>query len=235
MGTSVKRVEDPRFLQGKGKYVANITLPGMAYIAVKRSPLAHATIRSIDTSQAEALDGVIGVYIGQDLLDGGASFACGSLPCGFTPPDIVTPAHNPVAVDKVRHVGDAVAVVVAESPYVAEDALDLIEVDLDPLPAVVDARGAMDEGAPLVHDEAPNNLSYHWPLGDEEATNDALADADHVIELEFINQRLIANAMEPRACVAQWDDATESMTVWTTTQNPHTIRLLLGAFTLGIP
>jgi len=235
MGTSVKRVEDPRFLQGKGKYVANLTLPGMAYIAVKRSPLAHATIRSVDTSQAEALDGVIGVYVGQDLLDGGASFACGSLPCGFTPPDIVTPAHNPVAVDKVRHVGDAVAVVVAESPYVAEDALDLIDVDFDPLPAVVDARGAMDEGAPLVHDEAPNNLSYHWPLGDEEATNDALADADHVIELEFINQRLIANAMEPRACVAEWDDATESMTVWTTTQNPHTIRLLLGAFTLGIP
>jgi len=207
----------------------------MAYIAVKRSPLAHATIRGIDTSQAEALDGVIGVFTGQDLLDGGASFACGSLPCGFTPPDIVTPAHNPVAVDKVRHVGDAMAVVVAESPYIAEDALDLIDVDLDPLPAVVDGRAAMDEGAPLVHDEAPNNLSYHWPLGDEEATNQALDDADHVIELEFINQRLIANAMEPRACVAEWDEATESMTVWTTTQNPHTIRLLLGAFTLGIP
>jgi carbon-monoxide dehydrogenase large subunit len=235
MGTSVKRVEDPRFLQGQGKYVANLSLPGMAYVAVKRSPLAHATIQGIDTSAAEALDGVIGVYTGQDLLDGGASFACGSLPCGFTPPDIVTPSHNPVAVDKVRHVGDAIAVVVAESPYIAEDALDLIDADLDPLPVVVDARAAIDENAPLVHDDVGTNLSFHWPLGDEDVVNEALSESDHVVELEFVNQRLIANAMEPRACVAQWDPATESMTVWTTSQNPHTIRLLLGAFTLGIP
>jgi carbon-monoxide dehydrogenase large subunit len=235
MGTAVRRVEDPRFLQGQGKYVANLSLPKMAYVAVKRSPLAHATINSIDSSEAQALDGVIGVYTGQDLLDGGASFACGSLPCGFTPPDIVTPAHNPVAVDKVRHVGDAVAVVVAEDPYVAEDALDLIDIDLEPLPVVVDARAALDDDAPLVHDDVGTNLSFHWPLGDEDAVNEALSESDHVVELEFVNQRLIANAMEPRACVAEWDQSTQSMTVWTTSQNPHTIRLLLGAFTLGIP
>jgi carbon-monoxide dehydrogenase large subunit len=235
LGTSVKRVEDPRFLQGQGRYVANLKLPGMAFAAVKRSPLAHATINGIDTSAAAALEGVIAVYTGQDLLDGKESFPCGSIPCGFTPPQTKTPLHHPLAVDKVRHVGDGIAVVVAESPYIAADALDLIDVDLDPLPAVVDGRAAMDEGAPLVHDDLQQNLSFHWPLGDEDAVNEALSGSDHVVELEFINQRLIPNAMEPRACVAQWDSADESMTVWTTSQNPHTIRLLLGAFTLGIP
>ncbi|MBK8905667.1 MAG: xanthine dehydrogenase family protein [Anaerolineaceae bacterium] len=231
MGKSMKRVEDPRFIQGKGRYVANLQLPNMATVAVKRSPYAHAKINSINTTAAAALDGVIAVYTGQQLLDGGV----GSLPCGFTPPGIKTPPHYPLAVDKVRHVGDGVAIVVAENAYIAADALDLIEVDYSPLPAVVDAKKAMDEGAPLVHDDVPQNLSFHWPLGDEEATNQAFADADHVVELDLINQRLIPNAMEPRACVAQWDAFSESMTVWTTSQNPHTIRLLLGAFTLGIP
>ena len=231
MGKSMKRVEDPRFIQGKGRYVANLQINGMAHVAVKRSPYAHAKINSINTSAAAALDGVIAVYTGQQLLDGGV----GSLPCGFTPPGIKTPPHYPLAVDKVRHVGDGVAAVVAENAYIAADALDLIEVDYEPLAAVVDAKKAMDDGAPLVHDDVPQNLSFHWPLGEEDATNQALAEADHVIELDLINQRLIPNAMEPRACVAQWDAFTESMTVWTTSQNPHTIRLLLGAFTLGIP
>jgi carbon-monoxide dehydrogenase large subunit len=132
-------------------------------------------------------------------------------------------------------VGDGVAVVVAESAYVANDALDLIDVDYDPLPAVVDAKATMDEGAAQIHEEVPNNCSFHWPLGDTEAVDKAFAEADHVVELDLINQRLIPNAMEPRACVAQWDGFSENMTVWTTSQNPHTIRLLLGAFTLGIP
>jgi carbon-monoxide dehydrogenase large subunit len=203
----------------------------MVHVAIKRSPYAHAKINSIDTSAAEALPGVVAVYTGQDLVDGGA----GSLPCGFTPPGIKTPPHYPLAIDKVRHVGDGVVVVVAESSYVAADALDLIDVDYEPLPAVVNAKGAMDEGAPLVHDDVPNNLSFHWPLGDTEAVDKAFAEAEHVVELDLTNQRLIPNAMEPRACVAQWDSFSENMTVWTTSQNPHTIRLLLGAFTLGIP
>lgn len=231
MGKSMKRVEDPRFIQGKGRYVANLQLANTAYVAIKRSPYAHAKINSINTSAAEALEGVIGVYTGQQLLDTGV----GSLPCGFTPPGIKTPPHYPLAVDKVRHVGDSVVAVVAESAYIAADALELIEVDYSPLKAVVDAKGTMDDGAPLVHDDVPQNLSFHWPLGDEDATKQAIADADHVVELDLINQRLIPNAMEPRACVAQWDAFSESMTVWTTSQNPHTIRLLLGAFTLGIP
>jgi carbon-monoxide dehydrogenase large subunit len=231
VGKSMKRVEDPRFIQGKGKYVSNLDLPGMVHVAVKRSPHAHAVISSIDVSAAVALDGVVAVYTGQELIDSGV----GPLPCGFTPPDIKVPVHNSLAVDKVRHVGDGVAAVVAESAYVAEDALDLIEVSYEVLPAVVDARGTTEEGAPLVHDDVEGNVSFRWPLGEADATAAAVADADHVVELDFVNQRLIPNAMEPRACVAQWEDSTESMTVWTTSQNPHTIRLLMGAFTLAIP
>jgi carbon-monoxide dehydrogenase large subunit len=231
VGKSMKRVEDPRFIQGRGKYVANLHMPGMVYVAIKRSPYAHAKINNINTDDAKALPGVVAVYTGQELVDGGA----GSLPCGFTPPGIKLPPHYPLAIDKVRHVGDGVAVVVAESAYVANDALDLIDVDYDPLPAVVDAKATMDEGAAQVHEEVPNNCSFHWPLGDTEAVDKAFAEADHVVELDLINQRLIPNAMEPRACVAQWDGFSENMTVWTTSQNPHTIRLLLGAFTLGIP
>lgn len=228
-GKSMKRVEDPRFIQGKGRYVANLSMPGMVHVAIKRSPYAHATINSVDTSAAAALPGVVAVYTGSDFAN------VGGLPCGFTPPGIKTPAHPVVAVSKVRHVGDPVAVVVAENAYIAHDAVDLIEVDYTPLPAVVDAKGTMDEGAPLLHDDVPQNLSFHWPLGDKEATAQAIASADHVVELELINQRLIPNAMEPRACAAQWDSFMENMTVWTTSQNPHTIRLLLGAFTLQIP
>lgn len=231
MGKSIKRVEDPRFIQGKGKYVANIQLPNMVHVAVKRSPFAHAKINSIDTSAAAALDGVLAVYVGQDMLDDGV----GSIPCGFTPPGIKTPPHYAIAVDKVRHVGDGVAIVVAESAYIANDALELIEVDYTPLPAIVDAKKTTDAGAPLVHDDVPNNISFHWPLGEKEATQQAIDNSAHVVELNFTNQRLIPNAMEPRACVAQWDGFMENMTVWTTSQNPHTIRLLLGAFTLGIP
>lgn len=231
VGKSIRRVEDPRFIQGKGRYVANLKLPNMAYLALKRSPYAHARIRSIDTSQAEAMDGVIAVFTGQDLIDGGV----GKLPCGWVVPDCIVPDRWPLEVDKVRHVGDAVAVVAAESAYIAEDALDLIHVDYEPLDAVVDARKATEEGAPLVHENAPHNTSYTWSLGDKEEMERAFAGADHVVELELVNQRLIPNAMEPRACAAQWSDATEEMTVWTTSQNPHPIRLLLSAFTLGIP
>ncbi|RMG91928.1 MAG: xanthine dehydrogenase family protein molybdopterin-binding subunit [Chloroflexi bacterium] len=231
VGKSMKRVEDPRFIQGKGKYVANIHLPNMAHLAIKRSPYGHARIKSIDTSKAKALPGVIAVYTGQDLIEGGV----GKLPCGWNVPDIKVPDRWPLTPDKVRHVGDGVAAVVAETPYIAYDALDLIEVDYEPLPAVVDAKKATEPGAPLVHDNVPNNISYTWALGDKEACDKAFAEADVVVELELVNQRLIPNAMEPRAAVAQWNAATEEMTLWTTSQNPHPIRLLLSAFTLGIP
>ena len=230
VGVSMKRVEDPRFIQGRGKYVANLQLSNMVHLAIKRSPYAHAKIKSVNVDAAKALEGVVAVFTGKDLQESGV----GSLPCGFNPPDIKTPPHPVLAVDKVRHVGDGVAVVVAESSYVAYDALDLIEVDYEPLPPVIGAKAAMESGS-LVHDDVPNNHSFSWPLGDKAAVDKALAEADHVVELDLINQRLIPNAMEPRAAVAQWDAFTEEMTLWTTSQNPHIIRLLLSAFTLFIP
>jgi carbon-monoxide dehydrogenase large subunit len=231
VGTAVKRREDPRFIQGKGNYVANIELPNMVHLAVKRSPYGHAKIKKINAKKAEALKGVVAVFTGRDLVDGG----CGSLPCGFNVPDIKVPNHYPLAVDKVRHVGDGVAVVAAEDRYIAQDAVELIRVDYEPLPAVTDPRLAMEKGAPRVHDDVPDNLSFTWTLGDKDACERAFADADHVTELELINQRLIPNAVEPRAVAAQWNASGEDMTVWATTQNPHPLRLLLSAFTLGIP
>lgn len=231
VGKSMRRVEDPRFIQGKGRYVANISLPNMAHLAIKRSPYGHARIVRIDTSAAAALPGVLAVFTGQDLIDGGV----GPLPCGWNVPNIKVPKRWPLVPDKVRHVGDAVAAVVAENIYTAYDALDLIEVEYEPLPAVVDARKTTESGAPLVHDDIADNISYTWALGNKEETEALLASADHVIDLDLINQRLIPNAMEPRACVADWHDAMGEMTLWTTSQNPHPIRLLLSAFTLGIP
>lgn len=231
IGESIKRVEDPRFIQGKGKYVANLQMPGMLHAAIKRSPHAHATINSIDTSAAEAVDGVVAVFTGQALVDD----EIGSLPCGFNPPDIVTAPHMPLAVDKVRHVGDGVAVVIATDPYIAHDALDLVNVGYEILPANIDAKKAVESGTPQVHDEIPSNTSFHWPLGDRSEIDQVLANADHVVELDLVNQRLIPNALEPRACVAQWSDFSDEMTVWTTSQNPHIIRLLLSSATMLIP
>ena len=230
VGQPIKRVEDPRFIQGKGGYVANIALPSQAYLAVLRSPYAHAVIKKIDTSKAKAMPGVIDVFVGQDLIDGGV----GKLPCGWNVPNIKVPTRWPLTIDKVRHVGDGVACVVAESAALAEDALALINVDYEPLPAVIGAKAAATNKT-QIHDDVPGNMSYEWPLGDKAAVQAALDVSDHVIELDLINQRLIPNAMEPRACVAQWNKYTEEMTLWTTSQNPHPIRLLLSAFTLGIP
>jgi carbon-monoxide dehydrogenase large subunit len=232
-GKSLRRYEDPRFIQGRGKYVANLTLPNMAYLAIKRSLHAHARIISIDSSAAEALDGVIGMVTKEDML--AESSPCGPIPCGWVVPGTHVPRNDAFQVDKVRHVGDRVIGVVAESPAIAQDALDLIEVDYEPLPAVVDARKTLEEGAPLVHDNMENNLTYDWEIGDVEVNAQAFADADHVVEIELINQRLIATAMEPRACVAQWNAFTEEMTLWTTSQNPHLIKVVMGAFTFTIP
>jgi carbon-monoxide dehydrogenase large subunit len=236
VGESVKRVEDPRFIQGQGKYVANITLPGMAYAAIKRSPYARAKIKNIHTEAARKLEGVVAVYTGQDLIEGTKfSGPCGAMPCGWNPPNTKVPTHYPLAVDIVNHVGDGVAVVVADSEYIANDALDLIDVEYEPLPAVVNAKAAAQDDAPQLYDEIPNNTSFYWTLGDKEATEKAFSEADHVVELDLINQRLIPNAIEPRAVAAQWNEFGEEMTVWTSSQNPHIIRLLLSGFTLGIP
>lgn len=231
VGHSVKRREDPRFIQGKGRYVANLELHGMAHVAVKRSPYPHARVVGVDSSAAAAMDGVIAVFTGRDFADGG----CGALPCGWLVPDTKVPERPVVVTDRVMHVGDSVAVVVAEDPYTASDAVEAIEVEYESLPSVVDARGTTDADAPQLHDGIEGNVSYYWKLGDSEACKQAFAEADETVELELVNQRLIPTAMEPRAAAASWDAASEEMTVWTTSQNPHPIRLLLSAFTLGIP
>lgn len=229
VGVAMKRREDPRFIQGRGSYVANLKLPNMTYMAIKRSPYAHAVIKKINTKKAKAHPGVVAVFTGEDTA------ALGNMPSGWNVPNIKVPANRVLQTDKVRHVGDRVAIVIAESPAIAQDALELIEVDYEPLPAVIDARKTTEAGAPLLHDSAPKNESFYWPLGDKDATDKAFAAADKVISLELVNQRLIATAMEPRAAVAQWDAFKEEMTLWTTSQNPNLTRIVLSAFLLGIP
>ncbi len=231
VGKAMRRFEDPRFLQGKGRYVANLELPNLAHLAILRSPYGHAKINSIDTRKAKAMAGVIAVFSGQDLIDA----KVGTLPSGWNVPGIKVPPHYPLTADKVRHVGDPVAVVVAEDPYIAADALELINVDYEVLPAVTDARAATEAGAPRVHDDIEDNVSFYWRLGDQPATEQAFAEADQVVEIELVNQRLIATAIEPRAAMAQWNDATEELTLWTTSQNPHIIKWVLSLVTLGVP
>ncbi len=232
IGASVKRKEDKRFLTGKGRYTDDIVLPNMTYAYVVRSPHAHAKIRSINVEKARAQPGVVAVFTGQNMQDDGV----GSVPNGWQiGEEMKEPPHPPLAVGKVRHVGDAVAVVIAENRYVAKDAAELVDVDYQVLPAVTDAAKAIESGAPLVHDDVPNNTSFVWELGDKNATDEALAKADHITKLVFVNQRLIPNAIEPRCTIGDYHSATDELTLYTSSQNPHVIRLLLCAFVLGLP
>ncbi len=236
IGQAVKRVEDKRFLTGKGRYTDDIVLPNMTYAKIVRSPYAHAKINSVDISAAKMYPGVVEVFTGKDIADSGIA----GVPCGwqvdFKNGDTMKePPHPLLVADKVRHVGDAVAVVIAETKEIARDAADMVEVDYEELPAVTDAAEAAKTGAPLVHDDVPNNTCYDWGLGDEAATNAAIDKADHVTTLEFVNQRLVPNAIEPRAAIGDYDPIRENYTLYTSSQNPHLIRLLMCAFVLGIP
>ncbi|NBC15982.1 MAG: molybdopterin-dependent oxidoreductase [Bacteroidetes bacterium] len=227
IGQPVKRVEDKRFLTGKGNYTDDIVLPGQTYAHFVRSDYAHARINSIDTSMAEEAPGVIAIFTGQDLLDDGIQ----SIPTGWAiGDDMNEPPHYPLAVDKARYVGDAVAVVIAESKADAADAAEQIMVDYEMLDAVVDAREALNDDAPLVHDDSGTNLVFDWNLGEKDATDAAIEGAHHVTRYEFVNQRVIPNAIEPRSANGQWDAARDELTLYTSSQNPHLIRLLLCAF-----
>jgi aerobic carbon-monoxide dehydrogenase large subunit len=230
VGKPVKRVEDPRLITGEAKYIDDIQLPGMLHAAVLRSPHAHARIKSINTDQAAAAPGVVGVFTGQDFMD------LNPLPCAWQAGGVENNANTPRVLEpeKVTFTGTGVAVVVAESRYAAQDALDLIEVDYEVLPAVVDAQKATEEGAPQLHENAPNNVCMAWSCGDEESTGQALADADVVVKQRLVNQRLIPTPMEPRGVVAQHMPATGEYTVWMTSQAPHVMRLLMTAFVFGI-
>ena len=236
IGKSVKRVEDKRFITGKGRYTDDIVLPGMVYAQVVRSPYAHARIVSIDKSSVEGMPGVVAVFTGQDVADSGV----GGVPAGwqvnFKNGDTMKePPHPLLVADKARFMGDAVAVVIAESREQAKDAAEALEVEYEELDAVVDAAKATEDGAPLVHDDAPKNMAFDWEIGDKAATDAAMAGANHITRLEFVNQRVIPNAIEPRSVIGHYDPANDKFTLYTSSQNPHLIRLLLCAFVLGLP
>ncbi|MDN3919487.1 xanthine dehydrogenase family protein molybdopterin-binding subunit [Roseateles violae] len=233
IGQSIKRREDARFLTGRGQYTDDIVLPRQSYAFFLRSPYAHARIRSLDKSAAAAAEGVLGVYTGEDFR------AVGGLPCGWLITSIDgtpmrEPKHPVLADGKVRYVGDPVALVVAESYAEAKAAAQLIEIDYEELPAAVDTAAAKGH-AGQVHEEAPDNVCYTWGCGDKAATDAAMAGAAHVTRLEFRNNRLIPNAIEPRAANASYNPAEDSYTLYVTSQNPHVARLLMCAFVLGIP
>ena len=231
VGQSLKRREDPKLITGKGNYLDDIKLQGMLHAAVLRSPYAHARIKSIDTSKAAALPGVVAVFTGEDMLD------INPLPCAWQAGGVKSNVNTPrgLAVGKAMHVGDGVALVVAENRYIARDALAEIDVDYEPLPVVVDAKKATEAGAPQLHENAPNNIVMEWECGNQAAADAAIAAAEVVVKEQIINQRLIPTPMEPRGSIARYDEATGEFTLWATTQAPHVHRLLLTAFVFGIP
>jgi len=231
IGSSVKRREDPDLITGRGKFTDDFVLPNMAYAVIVRSPHAHARILSVDISAAAALEGVIAVYTGADIEQ---SSAGGVIPTAWLLPDLKTPAHPVLATEKVRYVGDGVAVVVAESRYIARDAADLVEVDYDVLDAVVDPKAAAVDGAPQLFEEAPNNIAFHWDLGDKASTDAAFASAAHTASVTLRNSRLIPHAIEPRAALADYDEK-KGLTLRMTSQNPHVHRLLMSLASISLP
>lgn len=233
IGKALKRREDPQLIVGQGNFLDDIKLAGMVHAVVLRSPYAHARIRSIDTSRAQAHPGVVAVFTGEDMLD------INPLPCawaaagGRVQNNLNTP--RALAVGEVHFAGDAVALVLAEDRYVARDAADLIDVDYEPLGVVVDARKAVEPGAPQLHENAPNNVIFKWDCGDAAATDAAIGSAEVVVREEIINQRLLPTPMETRGALARYESSTGEYTLWTTSQAPHVMRLLLTAFVFGIP
>jgi carbon-monoxide dehydrogenase large subunit len=233
VGQSVERREDARFLTGRGQYTDDISLQGQTYGYFLRSPYAHARIQSLDTTEAAKAPGVLGIFTGEHFK------AVGGLPCGWlinsldgTP--MKEPKHPVLADGKVRYVGDRVALVVAETLEQAKDAAALIEVEYEELTPVIDTAKA-GSAATAVHDDAPANVCYHWGIGDKDGTDAAFKNAAHVTTLSFRNNRLIPNAMEPRAANAVYDPNADSYTLYVSNQNPHVERLLMCAFVLGIP
>jgi len=236
IGASSKRREDVRFLTGEGNYTDDINVNGQAYVYFLRSDIAHGTLTNVDTSAAEGMDGVVRIFTGADFE------AVGSVPCGWQVTDkhgepMQEPRHPVLAHGKVRHVGEPIAAVVAETLEQARDAAEAIVVDIDELPAVVNMKDAVKVGAPKVHDDLTSNLCYDWGFVEENkaAVDEAFEKAAHVTTLELVNNRLVANPMEPRVAVGDYARGTGDHTLYTTSQNPHVIRLLMGAFVLGIP
>jgi len=236
IGASVRRKEDARFLNGRGNYTDDINRPGQLHAYVKRSDRAHAKINGIDTAAAAKAPGVVAVFTGPDM----AAENIGGLPCGWQIHNkdgspMAEPPHPVIAVGKVRHVGDPVAVVIAETKQQAKDAAELLSIDYTDLPAVATMSAALATGAATVHDDVPGNICYDWHIGDKAIVDGVFASAHKVVRLDLTNNRLIPNAMEPRAAVGDYDVNSGDYTLYTTSQNPHVIRLLMGAFVLHIP
>jgi carbon-monoxide dehydrogenase large subunit len=236
IGAAVRRKEDQRFITGKGLYTDDINRPRQLYAWIVRSPYAHARIRGIDSKRAEAVRGVVAVFTGGDMAADGV----GGLPCGWgiTQKDgtqMAEPQHAPLAREVVRCIGDQVAVVLGVSRGIARDAAELIEVDYEELPAVTDLAAASESDAPQVWPEARGNVCFDWEIGDAAAVDKAFAGAAHVVAIDIVNTRLIPNAIEPRAAIGDYDSGKDEYTLYTTSQNPHVIRLLMGAYVLNIP
>ena len=227
-GKSIKRREDPRFITGRGTYVDDVKLPGMTYAAFVRSPHAHARIKAIDAARARKVPGVIAVYTSQEIKVGG-------LPCGWMLPGIKVPTRPVLAQGKARYVGEPVAIVIGETPYAAKDGAEAVSVTYEALQGVSDGKKAHQKGAPQLFDEIPSNQCFYWTIGDKAAAEAAFKSAATVVSQPLLNQRLIPNAIEPRACVASHSPATDELTLWVTSQNPHVHRLLMAAFVLAIP
>jgi carbon-monoxide dehydrogenase large subunit len=220
-GRAMKRVEDPRLIKGIATYVDDLKLPGMLHAEFVRSTHANAKINSINTDSAKKLRGVVGIFTGADLND-----KLGTIPCATPLPGGKSPAHTVLAGARAYFVGHPVAVVVAETRTIARDALDLVEVDYDPLPAVIDPEKALEKGSPLAHPELGTNVAFTWSLpgGDVES---AFQEADKVLKVRIVHPRLTPMAIEPRGCVASWHAGESSLTLWTSTQIPHLVRTLL--------
>ena len=229
IGQSVLRKEDQRFITGKGNYTDDVNLRGQAYGYFVRSPYAHAKVTGIDTSDAESMDGVIAVLTGVDV----AADGLGTLPCGWMihskdGSEMKAPAHPVMAASKVNYVGEPLALVVAESQRQAKNAAEAVVVDYEELPAVVGVENAQSSGA--IYEDVPNNTCYQWELGEKEATDAAFAAASHVTSYTLTNNRLVPNALEPRAAIGDYNPGTDELTLYTTSQNPHLARLVLTAF-----
>jgi aerobic carbon-monoxide dehydrogenase large subunit len=230
-GKAMKRVEDPRFITGTGNYTDDISVLGMVHAAMVRSPYPHAKIKRIDPNAALALPGVLAVLTGKDLVGAGIN----PIPTGWLLPDLKISQHHAIQPEEVNHVGNIVAVVVAETRAIAEDAVALVDVDYDVLDSVSLGSDALATGAAQVHPEAPGNLAFDWAIGDAAAVEAEFAKADKIVRLELRNHRLVPNAIEPRASLAEYKRAGDEYTLYTTSQNPHIHRVMLGAFIMGIP
>jgi len=236
IGASILRKEDRRFLTGRGNYVSDVKRPNMTWAVFARSPHAHARILSIDSTNAEKVPGVLLVLTGEDLAADGV----GSIPCGWgiTGRDgkpMKEPSHPALAQGKVRHVGDPVAMVVAETREAAMQGVEALAISYEPLPSVVGLLECLRPDAPQLYDDAPGNLCFEWDVGDKAATDAAFRDAAHVARISLVNNRLVGNPMEPRAAIGEYEPATGQYTLWTTSQFPHIVKVLMGVFVLKIP